>query len=72
MYNIKSGEILMSKYETELENLIMEMLPMYQAGCRSSGSVPNTSEILKKLIQAKRKYTLPALLDKNFSEILDS
>jgi len=62
----------MTKYEKELEDLIMEMLPMYQAGCRSSGYQSDTSEILKKLIKAKRDYTLPALLDKNFSEGLDS
>jgi len=62
----------MTKYEKELEDLIMEMLPMYQTGCRSSGLVPNTSDILKKLIKAKRNSNIAALLDKDFSKILDS
>lgn len=67
MYNIKSGEILMSKYETELENLIMEMLPMYQAGCKATGSVANTSIIIKKLMQIRRNRVIVcALLDTEF------
>jgi hypothetical protein len=56
-------------YVLELENLIMdELLPMYIAGCRSTGRTPNTSEILKKLTQARsRRSEYPALLDKDFS-----
>lgn len=58
------------KYEEELENLIMEMLPMYQAGCRASGTSPDTSSIIKKLMEARKsRIKLPALLDKDFSEL---
>ena len=47
-------------YVKELEDLIMdELLPMYLAGCRSSGRTANMNDILVRLMRAKtaRKET---------------
>lgn len=44
------------KYAEELEVLIMEqLLPMYLVGCRSSNVRPDQNEILKKLLEVRRK-----------------
>lgn len=57
------------KYSDELEELIMEMLPMYQAGCRSSKNTLNVSDILRKLMEARRNRKIPcALLDNSFTK----
>lgn len=44
------------KYAEELELLIMDkLLPMYLVGCRSSGVRSEQNEILKKLLETRRK-----------------
>ena len=44
------------KYAEDLEQLIMDkLLPMYLVGCRSSGVRPDQTEILKKLLEVRRK-----------------
>jgi hypothetical protein len=43
-----------TKYEIELENIIMDdLIPMYLIGCRSSGIDPKLNTLLKKLIEAR-------------------
>lgn len=53
-------------YIKALEDLIMdELMPMYIVGCRASGRDPKSSEVLQKLMAAKKlQKEIPYLLDK--------